>query len=877
MSIHKISMFQGLTNLELSQILGKLNQIVLPAGAVLFQQGDEGDRMYMIQSGKIELFLALPDGKSQRLAVLSEGDTLGEMALLTGEPRSAMAKAATDIQLYEIDAATLQVLIEDKASISAYFIRLLSERLIQTNSRLQASKEAKSTWIVQELANVPLSIIEVLQACALLPVASQTLLQSYYGLDSLIDELTKYPVLNSYIHMNPEDKDLFTIEQVKRATLSDLYMEKHTYQVKNEWLKAAADHFLAVGRISLVVQLYAETGDWKSVVGVLQARTAEVSVTPKVELEIYGYLDRCPNEVLFSQFAVLERYIHTCMEQGKKIGLERLEAALEQENFRYTTQQTELLYEWGAELARRLDMKQKALEFLQMAEYIAISHSDSSGQLSEERDRSYRLAKQRLDSQKSTQLAAVASGFWKRSRLTTVLSLLGALGCMIYFHFAPPIGGLSRQGMDFSGISIAAVILWIVNIVPDYIVALFMAMLWTVGGLVEPEVALSGFATSTWLYMFFILAIGAVIAKSGILYRLSLHALKLFPLHYRGQLWGIIVGGALLNPLIPSSSAKVALGVPIARTLSELMGFKERSKGSAGLGLAAMIFYGFTAPFVLTGSYTNMMAFGLVQNEEQVSWFQWFLYALPAFLIFVVVMLVGLSFLFKRVKVEKPVSQEVLTDQLALLGKLTKEEKITTLTVLGSIGLMILQPLHGIDHAWVMLLGFSILVVSGVLDSKTLKSSVDWTFLLFIGVAFSFAEAAQQLGIIDAMTSFLGDYMEPFMTSPILFLVAVVLVSFLITLVVRDDPAVILLTISMLPLAQQVGIHPWILVFVILLSTDPFLFAYQSPTYLTAYYSTEGKSFSHRQGQQVAICYAAAVILVAVSCVPYWTWLGLIK
>ncbi|KIV50700.1 hypothetical protein [Aneurinibacillus migulanus] len=50
----------------------------------------------------------------------------------------------------------------------------------------------------------------------------------------------------------------------------------------------------------------------------------------------------------------------------------------------------------------------------------------------------------------------------------------------------------------------------------------------------------------------------------------------------------------VLNPLIPSSTAKTALGVPIAQTLSESMGFSDRSKGAAGLGLAAMVFICFT-------------------------------------------------------------------------------------------------------------------------------------------------------------------------------------------------------------------------------------------------------------------------------------------
>lgn len=101
-------------------------------------------------------------------------------------------------------------------------------------------------------------------------------------------------------------------------------------------------------------------------------------------------------------------------------------------------------------------------------------------------------------------------------------------------------------------------------------------------------------------------------------------------------------------------------------------------------------------------------------------------------------------------------------------------------------------------------------------------------FLLFLGAAFSFAGVAEQLGIAELLSSFLGEHMSVFVSTPALFLVAVILVSFIVTLVIRDDPAVILLITAIVPLGETVGIHPWVLVFVILLATDPFFFAYQS-------------------------------------------------
>lgn len=206
---------------------------------------------------------------------------------------------------------------------------------------------------------------------------------------------------------------------------------------------------------------------------------------------------------------------------------------------------------------------------------------------------------------------------------------------------------------------------------------------------------------------------------------------KRFPAHYRGQLWGIIAGGVLLNPLLPSSSAKVSLGVPMAQTLAESLGFEERSKGAAGLGLIAMIFFGFTAPFVMTGSYTNIMAYGLASTEQSVSWLQWLLYALPGFVIFGTVLIIVLLFMFRKIEPAKVVTSEVLSEQLKLLGPLTKDERVSVWTIICCIGLMVLQPLHGIESTWIMLMGFAVLVISGVLDKQTISTGIDWTFYCF--------------------------------------------------------------------------------------------------------------------------------------------------
>lgn len=916
MNIADIALFKGLSNVDLAKVLGRLERRTLRADEILFRAGDAGNGMYVVLRGQIALYVETDEGARRALTVLHEGDMLGEMALLTGEPRSATAVAAAETELFEIGEETFRQLIEEHAVLSAYFIRLLSGRLTQTNARLTETREAETARIRQQAARWPAEIADAMFAAAVLPFADKPLLEHVTGLGSFDAALAADADLRAMIRQDSNRAVRVSVMPAVRAVLKELYVERHGHGACARLTHEAAQYYAAEGDLVAAAAMLADGEAWAELIGLLDAgasafgaagaspsakeaaapsrgqvgaaleaavelplgrgeagavvqRRSATAPAPPQDLQLADLLARCPDELLFSRPGLFAEYLDDCLAQGREEGYVRFEAALETASGRFSPAETAALYAWGAEWCRRANRPHKALEYVRLAESLPGTETESA-------ERDIRMAKQKLREEQNKRLVEQAGALLGGGRLLMLAGILLALGGLLYFHIAAPFAGLTRQGMDFIGIGISAVVMWIVRVVPDYLVALFMAMLWVTGGVVEPSIALSGFASQSWLYMLFILALGAAITKSGLLYRFSLLALKLFPASYRGQFWGIIASGALLNPLIPSSSAKVGLGVPIARTLSEAMGFADRSRGMAGLSLIAMVFYGFTAPFVLTGSYTNVMALGMAGGTDGVSWFQWFIYALPAFLVFGGAMAAYMAWTFRKREPGKPIRTEVLDDQLKLIGSWTRSERVTASAALGSIALLILQPLHGLDYAWVMLLGFAALVIFGVLDGQTLKLGIDWPFLLFIGVAFSFAEVAERVGVVDAMSRVLGERMAVFSASPTLFLLAVVLLSFLVTLLVRDDAAVILLVVSTASLASQAGIHPWVLVFVILLSTDPFFFAYQSPTYLTGYYSAEGHSFTHRQGQLTALGYGLAVLLLTAACVPYWKWLGLI-
>jgi CRP-like cAMP-binding protein len=89
----------------LKAVLAQGKLLEFGPGAVVFRQGDQGDRFYIVQSGVLEV-LASQDGvEGAPLAYLGVGEVLGELALLTGSPRTAMVRSPEHATLFAVDKA----------------------------------------------------------------------------------------------------------------------------------------------------------------------------------------------------------------------------------------------------------------------------------------------------------------------------------------------------------------------------------------------------------------------------------------------------------------------------------------------------------------------------------------------------------------------------------------------------------------------------------------------------------------------------------------------------------------------------------------------------------------------------------------------------
>jgi len=142
----EIPLLSGLDRVNLARLIPSFEQVHVESGEILFKQGEPGDSLYFIVDGIIRVFLdteAADERKSpyKEIACLGPGECFGEMALLTGEPRSANIQAMTHSTLLKLSRENFEHLIKKHPSLAVNFAGLLASRLTSTNAVVSGRKE----------------------------------------------------------------------------------------------------------------------------------------------------------------------------------------------------------------------------------------------------------------------------------------------------------------------------------------------------------------------------------------------------------------------------------------------------------------------------------------------------------------------------------------------------------------------------------------------------------------------------------------------------------------------------------------------------------------------------------------------------------------
>ncbi|MEP6802108.1 MAG: cyclic nucleotide-binding domain-containing protein [Acidobacteriota bacterium] len=126
--LRRVDLFADMTTRQLGQIAKVTQEVVQPAGSMIFSEGETGGALFLIVSGEVEVLRG-----GERLKRLGDADYFGELAVLTGAARNASVRAVTDCLLLRLERADFHQVLAGSFEAVLAVIRTICRRL-QRNS-----------------------------------------------------------------------------------------------------------------------------------------------------------------------------------------------------------------------------------------------------------------------------------------------------------------------------------------------------------------------------------------------------------------------------------------------------------------------------------------------------------------------------------------------------------------------------------------------------------------------------------------------------------------------------------------------------------------------------------------------------------------------
>lgn len=459
--------------------------------------------------------------------------------------------------------------------------------------------------------------------------------------------------------------------------------------------------------------------------------------------------------------------------------------------------------------------------------------------------------------------------------------LIGWLSCILLpaaVFYGVQHSQLPWAPANFMVIFSAALMMWVFRLVPEYVPAVFVILATVLLGIAPQATLLSGFASESFFLALSVFGLGAVVVSSRIFYRISLLLLQHLPRNvFLLQVLVFFIGG-LLTPIMTAQSSRVSLMVPFLEDLRSSAHLK--SKGVLANSLVCCAFQGATllSAIFLTGKSSNLVLFGMLskQMQWQFSWFNWFVAASFPALLMIICFFILLKWTFKK---PEPLNfdNSKISQELMALGRMTLQEWVVLICALLLLIGLITSSWHHISSAWMCFTIFFFLIISGVLSKKEFKQGVNWPFLFYLGAIIGIMRCVQATGI-DSWLVDSFDWVEKLAEmSNVLLVIVIYLLGWLGSFIFGTAAAPALLFTMLLPVAEHAAISTWLIAFVLLMSTEAWLFPYQSSYYLCFEEQIEAlNQYKLPPTLKMNAYFIVLRFLVIMASIPVWQWMQIL-
>lgn len=330
-----------------------------------------------------------------------------------------------------------------------------------------------------------------------------------------------------------------------------------------------------------------------------------------------------------------------------------------------------------------------------------------------------------------------------------------AIGAIVWFIPAPE--GVTAQAWGLLAVFIATIAGFILQPMPIGAIAIIACALLPVLGIMKAGEALAGFSNTTiWLIVSaFMFAEGFI--KTGLGQRISYALLSKFGSSSLRVAYVMSAADFIIAPFTPSNTARGGgIIYPIVRSVTAAIGADVDEKKNMRTG-AFLMFSAYAAVITsacifLTGASNNVLCNTLAQEMfgTSIGWGSWFMACIiPGIILTVATPYVLYKLINPELK-KTPETQQLAKDELKKMGPMTLKEKVLCVIFVAALVMWATGSIHGIDSAFVALLGLSAMIVARILDwSDVTHQNGAWDVLIWMGVLVNMAAYLSKFGLMS--------------------------------------------------------------------------------------------------------------------------------
>jgi anion transporter len=466
----------------------------------------------------------------------------------------------------------------------------------------------------------------------------------------------------------------------------------------------------------------------------------------------------------------------------------------------------------------------------------------------------------------------------KKSKLWSIIGAIALLSYIVWL--TPPVAGLTQAGKAALGTAAFAIVIWVTGAVDDALSGLMIVFLLASLKAGSLSSAFSGFAnTALWLLVVgFIMA--ACMEKTGLSKRIALYMVNLAGGSAVKTYWAVAGVMAITTFLVPSIAARTLLMLPVLLEIGTAFGSK---KGESNILKALMLIVVMSGTMmsigVLTAHAANPITAGLIEasTKQVISWSYWFKVGGPPAFILAAISVYVIQFMWKPEVKQLGTGGDYIRQELAALGKLSREEIYTLIVFLLTLVLWATDSFHKVNVIIVGLLTVIALLWPGanIMPWKVAQTKVPWNVFILYGAGLSMGAVLLSSGAAKwlALTFFspIAGYAHSTQLIILIWVITVLQVFF-----TGGGPKTTALTPIVIAHAVTIGADP--LVFALIIGMN---MQHQYLLPVTNMPNAIMVGTGHLTSNDVT---KTGIVMSLLACVfmtgvvlTYWSWLGFVK